>query len=90
LTDLTENALEQTFGDWPESMAVRLQLTTIILNSMLAKSLNVKSFGPYVRHGKQFWRNYHREIKLQDAKTYWEVQYLGVPEVYPKICRDQN
>ena len=41
--------------------------------------LKMKSFGPYIRNGKLFWRNYRRPIKRTDAKTFLEIEYLGLP-----------
>ena len=53
--------------------------------SRLKYSINMKTFGPYMRNGKQFWRNYHRLIKRKDAKTFIEVQYLKLPIEYKPL-----
>jgi hypothetical protein len=45
-------------------------------------AFTIKSYGPYIKNGKQFWRNYHREIKRTDAKSFLEIQYLELPDDY--------
>ncbi len=75
------------------SKALSSQIEPIIteLNIALAKALTKKCYGPYMKHGKQHWRNYHREIKRKDAKTYWEVQYLNLsPEFKPIYSEATN
>lgn len=65
--------------------------TVMLVPTEMTKWLTQKSYGPYIRNHKQFWRNYHREIKHPLAKTYLEVSYINVVEAYkPLFCGEEE
>ena len=56
----------------------------------VAITITKKHYGPYIRNGKQYWRNYHREIKRKDAKTFLEIHYISLPMVFIPLFNEKE
>jgi hypothetical protein len=90
MSDLNYKELQSFMGQQEVTPKVLFQPTTIICSEVMTNFLTKKSYGSYIRGGKQFWRNYHREIKRKDAKSFLEVQYLSFSIEYKLLFKEEN
>jgi len=72
---------------YDKSFAEILEPLQIKISYHLSRAMTMKSYGPYMRNGKQFWCNYHRLIKRKDAKALMEVQYMNLKTNWTNLCQ---